>query len=416
MSHTSEHVVFHGTGTELSFSVYSHGLQADIKKTLQKELTPFYSQEALAFLNSLEDASVADNNFEGAKTKIKEFLSNFTDFDANRLTLASTFHLAIQNISAIRDRVGVTNYRFLHRFCDALLADAKQILDRLPSRTYSKKGGEHQFFLSYTLLVHKDMAICKALEKAIKETDEEAQALFADIHAGKEPPSKFIDYLTCGGDRYQKGRLGEFGEFDISNKYTFLQPWPSNLSAKDVFQIYRSLISDPENNFIQQGDMWKGRAISLVSILSHLLVYLRDHEGVTLSLRSIMDYFALKDLEPLAHTGDEKYGTNFFVEISSPLKHYLMTLPGYDLLRFERGQEQSASTQEQHDYITMQITRIINDIIYQINKANPFAGYSHAEIYGAIKGERRKEIADAFRQDWNTWFLPGLKKHFQIGD
>ncbi|MDB6011334.1 MAG: hypothetical protein JWL65_3584, partial [Gammaproteobacteria bacterium] len=106
--------------------------------------------------------------------------------------------------------------------------------------------------------------------------------------------------------------------------------------------------------------MWKGRAISFVAALTRPLTYLRDKGYLNLSPEKYLEYFELNVLEELVWEHHGKYG-ELFDTIVAPLRSYLITLPGYQRNKLKK---QDQKTLEQHGYITMQLTRIFNDLTY----------------------------------------------------
>ena len=118
-------------------------------------------------------------------------------------------------------------------------------------------------------------------------------------------------------------------------------------------------------------DMWKGRAIAFIAALTRPLVYLRDKREFELSPQKYMDFMELAELERFVY--EHGYDYPNFNEVLKPLRGYLMTLPGYDANKVGRQEQQ---TNEQFGYITMQLTRALNDL-----------GYNYGHIFGDEVGE-----------------------------
>ena len=167
--------------------------------SIQGNYNPSFHQEAVEFLASLEDDSAATNEYESAKEKIKAFLARFTDYDANRLTLAKAVALAKKRIFEIQETCPPDE-----DFCQRLRKEAEEILDKLTVRVYGKKDGEksgfktefqflHQFFLSYAIIAHESKALRQAIKREIELLDHEAQYMLKNIKSGKVAPYKFIE-------------------------------------------------------------------------------------------------------------------------------------------------------------------------------------------------------------------------------
>ncbi|MDW5418619.1 TraM recognition domain-containing protein [Iodobacter sp. CM08] len=131
-----------------------------------------------------------------------------------------------------------------------------------------------------------------------------------------------------------------------------------------------------------KGDMWKGRAISFIQALNHPLVYQRDLGHILLNPNAYIPYFDLPTLENFAMefkaldiSGSEISYANdaMFKILIKPLSTFVTTLPGYQ--ENKRG-EQEQKTLEQFGFITMQLTRLWNDM-----------SYTYGHIYGTGLGE-----------------------------
>lgn len=114
------------------------------------------------------------------------------------------------------------------------------------------------------------------------------------------------------------------------------------------------------------GDMWKGRAISFVEALMKILVYMRDQGHILLDANSIRLYFSLPKLESIAIDRQFPVSDDRMVDIKDapdvvvePIFNYLQTLPGYNTAN--KG-KQSGEVWEQHGFITMQLTKIFSSL------------------------------------------------------
>lgn len=118
-------------------------------------------------------------------------------------------------------------------------------------------------------------------------------------------------------------------------------------------------------------DMWKSRAIAFIGALTQPLVFLRDRQEIELAPATYIDFMELPEIERFVY--DNKYTYEGFEEIIKPLRSYLTTLPGYNQNQIGN---QAQQTNEQFGYITMQMTRSINDL-----------GFTYGHIFGTAVGE-----------------------------
>ena len=118
-------------------------------------------------------------------------------------------------------------------------------------------------------------------------------------------------------------------------------------------------------------DMWKSRAIAFIGALTQPLVFLRDKQEIELAPATYIDFMELPEIERFVY--DNKYKYDGFEEIIKPLRSYLTTLPGYNQNLIGN---QAQQTNEQFGYITMQMTRSINDL-----------GFTYGHIFGTAVGE-----------------------------
>lgn len=141
-------------------------------------------------------------------------------------------------------------------------------------------------------------------------------------------------------------------------------------------------------------DMWKGRAIAFIAAITRPLVYLRDKQELELSPQKYMDFMELSELERFVY-GEQYNKYPNFEEVLQPLRGYLTTLPGYNI---NKKYNQEQQTNEQFGYITMQLTRAINDL-----------GYNYGHIFGNETGEI--DISDVvLNRRCLTGLLPSLER------
>ena len=140
-------------------------------------------------------------------------------------------------------------------------------------------------------------------------------------------------------------------------------------------------------------DMWKGRAIAFIAAITRPLTYLRDTGDIELSPSKYMDYMELAEVERLVYEQASLYPG--FDVVLEPLRGYLTTLPGYDSTK---KMQQAQETNEQFGYITMQLTRAINDL-----------GHNYGHIFGIEVGEI--DISDVvLNRRCLTVLLPSLER------
>lgn len=140
-------------------------------------------------------------------------------------------------------------------------------------------------------------------------------------------------------------------------------------------------------------DMWKGRAIAFIAAITRPLTYLRDSGDIELSPSKYMDYMELAEVERLVYEQASLYPG--FDVVLEPLRGYLTTLPGYDTTK---KMQQAQETNEQFGYITMQLTRAINDL-----------GHNYGHIFGTEVGEI--DISDVvLNRRCLTVLLPSLER------
>lgn len=135
-------------------------------------------------------------------------------------------------------------------------------------------------------------------------------------------------------------------------------------SSSMLTQLVVSLMGSSGQS--QDGDMWKGRAISFVEALMKLLVYMRDEGAILLDANTIRNYFDLQRLEAIVldkvFPRDEQESIN--IEsipklVTDPLRNYVFNLPGYNK---EKKGKQVSQVLEQHGFITMQLVRVFSSL------------------------------------------------------
>lgn len=101
------------------------------------------------------------------------------------------------------------------------------------------------------------------------------------------------------------------------------------------------------------------RAIAFIAAITRPLIYLRDRDHIKLNIATYIEYMELSKVEGLLFKHDGKYGSKFD-EVLRPLLAYVKTIPGYDVSRIDKGQDQK--TNEQFGFIAMQVIKILNHL------------------------------------------------------
>lgn len=134
-----------------------------------------------------------------------------------------------------------------------------------------------------------------------------------------------------------------------NNKYedNYINIFNNGSTSSIVEFLSKQIFSDEDNN-----DMWKGRAISLISGVIKALVWQRDYQHKKITIQSISESLFLHNI----HKTLEDKEIPIFAK--SILHGYVLSLPGY-----QYGADiQQDIVGEQHGYIQMQFTRFLNEM------------------------------------------------------
>ena len=155
---------------------------------------------------------------------------------------------------------------------------------------------------------------------------------------GREDDVLVINYMT--------GSRDVFGpqEKKLSNT---LNPFSSGGSG-GLTELLVSLMDDSGG-----GDMWKGRAISLISALMMALTYMRDQREILLDVDAIREHLILDNIIKLYKTRRD-----FPKHIREALRAYLLSIPGFQ----ESAPKQNDTVLEQHGYLQMQFTKLLGSL------------------------------------------------------
>lgn len=148
---------------------------------------------------------------------------------------------------------------------------------------------------------------------------------------------------------FMTGNASGRGESNTTNPF-------SQGSFAALTEMLVSLMDDPG----KEGDMWKGRAISLLSAILMSLCELRDRGRLLLDIKAIREYLGLAKIIELYL---DKHGTfELSPKARASLKAYLDSLPGFDWNEARAGRPQPATTNDQHGYLYMQFTRLLGSL------------------------------------------------------
>lgn len=158
---------------------------------------------------------------------------------------------------------------------------------------------------------------------------------------GREDDVLCVNYMT--------GARDVFGpqEKKLSNT---LNPFASGGSG-GLQELLVSLMDDGGGG----GDMWKGRAISLISAIMMALVFMRDNGEILLDVDIIREYLILDTIIKMNKRKD------FPPHIKAALRGYLVSLPGFQ----EGANKQGETVLEQHGYLQMQFTKLLGSLADQ---------------------------------------------------
>jgi intracellular multiplication protein IcmO len=160
------------------------------------------------------------------------------------------------------------------------------------------------------------------------------------------------------------------GNVDGKSSSNTMNPF-SHGSSSALTEMLVGLMDDPG----KEGDMWKGRAIGLISAIMIALVELRDKGKLLLDIMAIQDHL---NLERIIDLYLDRHGQYELSEKSKrALRGYLDSLPGFDWNEARAGRPQSGTTNDQHGYLFMQFTRIMGSL---------------ADTYGYIFGTELGDI------------------------
>lgn len=158
---------------------------------------------------------------------------------------------------------------------------------------------------------------------------------------GREDDLMVINYLT--------GSKSGNSESDGTRLSNTTNPFAYG-PAETLRSLVVSLMRDSGGD-----DMWKGRASALLAATLQTLVYLRDNQGLNISVGVLREYL------PLDRTLELTQRTDIPEHSIGLLKKYLLDLPGYNEADALAG-DISPKCYEQHGFLTMQLTEVLSEL------------------------------------------------------
>lgn len=127
-------------------------------------------------------------------------------------------------------------------------------------------------------------------------------------------------------------------------------------------------------------DIWVKQADGFIDALIRPLVYMRDSHGMHLDVNVVREFFLLDKLEELAWDYPQQYPGLETYNVVDGIRSYLMSKPGYK--REARG-NQSATTHEQHAYISMQLMETFGSLAdsYGYIMKTPLAEIDFVDVF-----------------------------------
>ncbi len=124
-------------------------------------------------------------------------------------------------------------------------------------------------------------------------------------------------------------------------------------NAAALIELLTSLMSDVGS----EGQMWKDRAVALIAGVVRALVVMRDRGELVLDVDVIRNHIHLEKAAELAFRRPD-----LPANVREALENYLKTLPGFSRDKYEAGEDQERTTNDQHGYLEMQFTRVLGSL------------------------------------------------------
>ncbi|MBE8233235.1 MAG: hypothetical protein HAW67_05815 [Endozoicomonadaceae bacterium] len=220
----------------------------------------------------------------------------------------------------------------------------------------SEKMRRHFLYLSTTgggksvSLTSFTISFTLVMASGYSYTDGKAQLDLSVEHLGNAFRfNRAIDFLMVS---YITGGVDLWGVSQDMKSNTF-NPH-SEASYSEISELHISLL-DAEK------DVWGKRAISYSNALTKILVYMRDHGEIEMSVESFIPYLALESTGKLA-------GRKDIPDVArSQLYEFIRTIPGMNEPSFNAlthgSPVKSTTIYDQFGYITMQIIPLLNMLV-----------------------------------------------------
>lgn len=176
---------------------------------------------------------------------------------------------------------------------------------------------------------------------------------------GRDDDIRAINFMTSEGGR-------KAPDSNTINPFT-------GMAASELAELLSSALDDAGNT--SGGDMWKGRCIALLKTAVRIGCELRDQKLLLFSARILRDLTDLNTLIDIYFGRPIELGTpgtpdfvrleryELSDEAKSSLYGYLKDLAGFSWQKAQRRQEQDSKPREQHGFLTMQLTRLFEELI-----------------------------------------------------
>jgi energy-coupling factor transporter ATP-binding protein EcfA2 len=163
-------------------------------------------------------------------------------------------------------------------------------------------------------------------------------SLFAKLHAVATALGREEDVYVLN---FMQGQQGAMRTHTINP-----------LASMTVDEICQFVSAFVESTGSGDGDMWRGRAIALVSAIIPVLVWFRDERNEQFSFATLRQAITLQGVLSVL---DRAISSELPGNLIEGVRGYLESLPGYSR---ENGSKQSSTTKDQHGYLSMQFTRM----------------------------------------------------------
>ena len=164
---------------------------------------------------------------------------------------------------------------------------------------------------------------------------------------GREDDLRVINYITGGQSRSQ--RLLE--ENNTRSQSNTINPY-ALAQETYIIQLMDSMLPSAGND-----GTWQDKAKSMNQTLTTALIYMCRREKKVMSQRLIQEYMPLVKFAELYQ---KAVSEDWHEEITSSLRNYLSSVPGFDMSLVGTPSEWSQEPKNQHGYLTSQYNRMLS--------------------------------------------------------